>query len=83
MAIIISPFFTWLFQSITPLYKFAFDISSAINLPFDYNFVESTGVFVLTACVTMTLNYLFYDKLVFGNTKEKAKGDLKDAEEEE
>ncbi|MBR6505966.1 glycosyltransferase [Candidatus Saccharibacteria bacterium] len=65
-AIIISPLFTWLFQLITPLYKFIFNISTTLNLPFDYNFIESTGVFILTTCVTMILNYLFYDKLVFG-----------------
>ena len=65
-AIAISPFFTWLFQLITPLYKFIFNISTTLNLPFDYNFIESTGVFILTTCVTMILNYLFYDKLVFG-----------------
>jgi len=70
-AIIISPFFTWFFQLITPLYQLAFNISSNLSLPFDYNFVESTGVFILTTCVTMILNYLFYDKLVFGNNKTK------------
>ena len=68
-AIIISPLFTWIFQKITPLYEFVFNISTSINLPFDYNFIESTGVFILTTCVTMILNYLFYDKLVFGKTK--------------
>lgn len=65
-AFAISPFFTWLFGLIKPLYEFAFSISSAIHLPFDYAFVESTGVFILTAAVTMALNYIFYDKLVFG-----------------
>lgn len=75
MAIIISPFFTWFFQQIIPLYQFAFNISSSINLPFDYNFIESTGVFVLTTCVTMVLNYLFYDKLVFGKTKKSKHSD--------
>ncbi len=64
-AFLISPFFTWLFSLMTPIYEFAFNISSAIHLPFDYNFVESTGVFCFTTCVTMILNYLFYDKLVF------------------
>ena len=68
-AILISPFFTWLFTLITPLYEFVFNISTAIHLPFDYNFIESTGVFCLTTCVTMILNYLFYDKLVFGTSK--------------
>ena len=64
-AIAISPFFTWLFGIITPLYEFAFNISSSIHLPFDYNLIESTGIFCLTTAVTMVLNYLFYDRLVF------------------
>lgn len=68
-AFIIGPFFTWLFGLIKPLYGFAFSISSAIHLPFDYAFVESTGVFLLVAVITMTLNYLFYDRLVFGGEK--------------
>ena len=65
-AVFIGPFFTWIFTLITPLYDFAFNISQAIHLPFDYNFIQSTGVFILTAAVAMILNYLFYDKFVFG-----------------
>lgn len=70
-AFIISPFFTWLFTFLTPLYQFAFSISEAIHLPFDYEFIESTGVFVLTNIITMILNYIFYDKLVFGDSNKK------------
>ena len=65
-ALAISPFFTWIFKLITPFYEFVFNITTAIHFPFDFDFVESTGVFVLTTCVTMILNYLFYDNLVFG-----------------
>ena len=65
-AVIISPFFTWFFGLLKPLYEFIFNITSSINLPFDYNFIESTTIFIFTTCVTMILNYLFYDKLVFG-----------------
>lgn len=65
-AIIISPLFTWFFGLFKPLYEFLFNLSSSISLPFDYNFIESTTIFCLTTCVTMILNYLFYDKLVFG-----------------
>ena len=65
LSFLISPLLTWLFGFASFLYEFAFSISSALHLPFDYAFVESTGVFVLTAAVTMILNYLFYDKLVF------------------
>ena len=70
-ALAISPFFTIFFKLMTPLYQFAHGITSAIGLPFDYNFVESTGVFCLTTLVTMVFNFLFYDKLVFGNIKFK------------
>ena len=68
-AIAIGPFFTWAFTFITPLYEFAYNISTAIHLPFDYDFVQSTGVFVLVSILTMILNYLFYDRLVFGKSK--------------
>ncbi|MDO4612093.1 MAG: GtrA family protein [Candidatus Saccharibacteria bacterium] len=68
-AIVISPVLTWLFGLITPFYEFAFNISSSIGLPFDYAFIESTGIFCLAALITMVLNYFFYDRLVFGGKK--------------
>ena len=76
-AILISPFFTWLFGFITPFYQFVYQIFTSIHLPFDYNFVESTGIFCLTTAVTMILNFLFYDKLVFGQSKPGAKDEKK------
>lgn len=69
IAIAISPALTFLFGLLDPLYQLAFSITSALNLPFDYDFVESTGVFVLVGAVTMVLNYFFYDKFVFGKEK--------------
>lgn len=66
-AVIISPLLTWLFSLMTPIYEFLFTLSKAIFLPFDYNFIESTFIFIFTTCVTMVLNYLFYDRLVFGD----------------
>lgn len=69
LAIAIGPFLTWIFSSISPIYAFAYSITSAIHLPFDYNFVQSTGTFVFTALVTMILNFLFYDRFVFGKKK--------------
>lgn len=80
VALAIGPFLTWLFGLITPLYELAFNISSAMHLPFDYDFVHSTGAFVLTSIVTMILNFLFYDKIVFGKKKEEEK---EEKEEEE
>ena len=68
-ALLISPFFTWLFGLITPFYQFIHQVFSNLQVPFDYNFVESTSIFCLVTIVTLILNYLFYDKLVFGSTK--------------
>lgn len=69
LAIVISPALTQLFSLIAPLYEFAFNITSAINLPFTYEFVLTTGSFTLTSIVIMILNFLFYDKFVFGKKK--------------
>ena len=68
-AFLISPFFTWLFGFLTPFYQSIHQLCANLNLPFDYNFVESTGIYLLVAIVTLILNYLFYDKLVFGTSK--------------
>ena len=70
LTIAIAPGFTQLFSLFTPLYDFAFNISSALHLPFSYDFVLTTGAFVLTSIVIMILNFLFYDKFVFHKRKE-------------
>ena len=72
LAFAISPFLTWIFGLMTFIYDFAFNISSALHLPFDYNFIQSTGAFGFTALVTMFLNFFFYDKIVFGKAIESA-----------
>ncbi len=69
LTIAINPGFTQLFSLLTPLYNLAFNIFQAMHIPFSYEFVQSTGAFVLTAIVTMILNFLFYDRFVFGKTK--------------
>lgn len=66
LAIIICPFFTWLFGLLTPLYKFAYNLCLNLHIPFDYAFVESTSIFILVNIVVMILNFFFYDRLVFG-----------------
>ena len=69
-ALAISPFLTWVFGFMTPVYEVAFNISTWLHLPFDYAFVESTGIFGFATLITMILNYFFYDRLVFGKTEE-------------
>lgn len=73
IAFAISPFFNQIFSYITPLYEFAYNITSAIHLPFTYEFVLTTGAFVLATAVIMVLNFLFYDKFVFGKKAKKEK----------
>lgn len=67
------------FGFLTAVYEFAFSISSSIGLPFDYEFVESTGIFCFATASTMVLSYLVYDKLIFSREKEK-RGEKKDVE---
>ncbi len=69
----LKTFFTWVFGLIKPVYEFAFSISSGLGLPFDYDFVESTGVFAFTALVCMTITYFTYDKIVFKNKNDDTK----------
>ena len=69
LTVAIAPGFTQLFSLFTPLYELAHNITSAIHLPFTYEFVLTTGAFVLTSIVIMILNFLFYDRFVFGKQK--------------
>lgn len=62
----IGPGLTQFFSIFTPVYEFAFNICQNLHIDFSYEFVQSTGAFVFTTIVTMILNFLFYDKFVFG-----------------
>lgn len=66
-AFAVSPFLTWLFGYIKSFYQFVFNISANLHLPFDYEFIESTVIFITVTAITMVLNYLFYNKLIFGD----------------
>ena len=68
-ALLISPFFTWLFGFFSPIYQLAHQVSTSLHIPFDYDFIESTGIFCFVTAITMLLNFFFYDKLVFGKSK--------------
>ena len=69
VVIVARPILTTIFGLFGGLYEFAFMITDGINLPFSFDFVQSTGIYILMTAVTMILNYLFYDKIVFGTTK--------------
>lgn len=65
----INPGFTQLFSLLSPIYNLAYDIFQNLHIGFDYDFVQSTGAFVFTGIVTMIINFLFYDRFVFGKSK--------------
>lgn len=69
LTVAIAPGLTQLFSLFTPLYEFVFNITNAMHLPFSYEFILTTGAFVLNAFVIMIINFLFYDKFVFGKKK--------------
>ena len=71
MAVAIKPLLTLGFQKMSFLYELAFNIFQAIHIPFSYEFVETTGVFVLMTAVVMVINFLVYDRFVFGKKKDK------------
>lgn len=71
LAIIISPALTQFFSIFTPLYEFVFNITTAMRLPFTYEFILTTGTFILTSGVIMILNFFFYDRFVFGKNNSK------------
>lgn len=70
LTIAIAPLLTQLFSLLVPLYEFAYNISTAIHLPFSYEFILTTGAFVLSSAVIMIINFIFYDRFVFGESKQ-------------
>lgn len=73
----IRPLLTLFFGLLDGLYEFAFMITDGIGIPFTFEFVESTGIYVLMTVVIMVLNFLFYDRVVFGEVKHKDNGKKK------
>lgn len=73
MNVAVRPVLTLFFGLFGFLYQFAFNICQGIGLGFSYEFVESTGNYVLMTAVVMVINFLVYDKFVFGESKRSAK----------
>ena len=71
LTFVISPFFTQLFGYTTALYDLAFSITNSLHIPFSYKFIQSTGAFILANIVIMIINFLFYDRFVFGKPTKK------------
>ena len=71
MNVAVRPLLTMFFGLFGFLYKFAFDICQSIGIGFSYEFVETTGNYVLMTAVVMIINFLVYDRFVFGTKREK------------
>jgi len=62
---VIRPILLSLFILIRPLYEFAHSVSGTIGLPFDYEFIASTGAFGFMVIIVLLYNYAVYDRYVF------------------
>ena len=72
----VRPLLTAFFGLFGFLYEFAFSICQGIGIGFTQEFVTSTGNYVLMTTVTMVINFLVYDKFVFGESKRLAKKEV-------
>ena len=54
LVLLVRPILVWFFELIGGFYEFSFD------------FIRSTGIYGLMSVVTMTLNFIGYEKIVFG-----------------
>lgn len=59
------------------LYQFVYMVLGQMPLLSSYAFVSSTTSYVLITAITMTLNFIFYEKFVFGSKKQGKKVDVK------
>ena len=66
LVLLVRPILVWFFESIGGFYEFCFEISNWLRLPFSFDFIRSTGIYGLMSVVTMTLNFIGYEKIVFG-----------------
>ena len=82
LTVAICPILTQLFSYITPLYDFAYNITSALHIPFTYEFVLTTGAFVLTTIITTLMNYFLYDRFVFGKSKSPKTQETKEGQDD-
>ncbi len=73
MNLAIRPLLTAFFGLFGFVYKFGFDVCQAIGLNFSYEFVASAGNYVLMTAVVMVINFLVYDRFVFGKSKNSEK----------
>ena len=67
---VIRPILLAAFIHLTPIYDLAFSVSSALTLPFNYEFIANTGAFGFMAALILIYNYLVYDRFVFKSNQQ-------------
>ena len=75
VMIMLRPFLVWVFGLLGWLYEFCYGLVAWMGI--SYDFVASTVAYGLVTVITLTLNYLFYDKFVFGEKKAGRKVNMK------
>lgn len=66
---LLRPFISSVFEQLTGLFQFCYGISSGLGLPFTYEFIMSTIVYVLMIMVLTVMNYTVYARLVFNKER--------------
>lgn len=69
VSMALRPFLIQLVNSLAPINNFWYGVLQWSGL--SYNSIVSTWVYGVVAVITMTLNFIFYDRFVFGKDKEE------------
>ena len=75
VMMVLRPFLVWVFGLMGWLYEFCYGLVAWMGISHD--FVASTLAYGLVTVITLTLNYLFYDRFVFGEKKAGDKVNVK------
>lgn len=65
----IRPLLLTIFINLTPLYRWCYSYSEALQLPLSYTFIANSGAFGLMIIVVLAYNYFTYDRFVFSSKK--------------
>ena len=71
MALMLRPLIANFFGLFGGLYQLGTGILNWMGIGCTYDFVERNAIYVLMIAVAMTLNYLVYDRFVFGKRAEE------------
>lgn len=71
VMVCVRPLLTLVFGLLTGLYEWVFGTGVNIGINWDYNFVESTGIYGFMTIITMILNFTVYERLIFGKKPQK------------